>query len=196
MRVHATRSFTLAVLLAAAVATVAGAAQAATTSSYWTMLTGAAESPPNASLGFGSAQVEIDPFTQTMRVRASFMDLTGTVTACHIHGPTATPGTGTAGVMTPTPTFPGFPSGVTAGIYDMTFDMTLATSYNPNFISNNGGTTATAETALFQAIMNGEAYFNVHTTAFPGGEIRGFFQLLDPTPTTQTTWGAIKQLYR
>jgi len=28
---------------------------------------------------------------------------------------------------------------------------------------------------LFTAIADGKAYFNIHTSSFPGGEIRGFF---------------------
>ena len=49
-------------------------------------------------------------------------------------------GTGTAGVATTTPTFPGFPSGVTSGSYSNTFDLTLASSWNATFITDNGGT--------------------------------------------------------
>jgi hypothetical protein len=74
------------------------------------------------------------------------------------------------------PTFPLFPTGVTSGTYDQTFDMLLASSYNPNFINSNGGSTATAQAALFSAIFDGKAYLNIHTTEFGGGEIRGFFK--------------------
>lgn len=200
MRPVATRSFTLRLLLAVACVAVLGAASPARAAvvSYWTMLSGPAESPPNASPGIGTAQVDIDPVAHTMRVRAQFSDLIGTTTICHIHGPTASPGVSTAGVMTPTPSFPGFPAGVTAGVYDATFDMTQPSSYNASFLNNaiNLGSTATAEASLFAAIAEGKAYFNVHTTAFGGGEIRGFFQLLDPTPAAPTSWGRIKQLYR
>src|SRR5687767_479668 len=96
------------------------------------------------------------------------------VTASHIHAATAVAGSGTAGVATTLPTFPGFPSGVTAGTYDQTFNMLLSTSYNPAYITNNGGTTATAFAALRSAIATGRAYLNIHSSLFPGGEIRGF----------------------
>ncbi len=59
--------------------------------------------------------------------------------------------------------------------------MTLASSYRAGFITDSGGIAA-AETALFAAIVEGRAYFNIHTTNFPGGEIRGFLQ---PQQTTQ-----------
>ena len=81
--------------------------------------------------------------------------------------------------MTPTPLFPGFPVGVTSGSYDMTFDMTMASSYNAPFLTANGGDTTAAFNALLAAHVEGRAYFNIHTTAFGGGEIRGFFI---PTP--------------
>jgi hypothetical protein len=184
--------------MALAFATTMGIASSAHAAvvSYWTMLSGAAESPPNASLGLGSAQVDIDPVAHTMRVRASFLDLTGNTTAAHIHAATAVAGTGTAGVATTTPTFTGFPLGVTAGTYDFTYDMTQASSYNPSYITAHGGTTAQAEADLFAAIAAGKAYFNLHSTAFGGGEIRGFLAPLDPTPAAVTSWGRIKQLYR
>src|SRR3990172_9203983 len=81
---------------------------------YSVVLSGAAEATPNTSPGTGSGLVTVDLDLATMRVEASFSDLVGNVSAAHIHCCTADPGTGTAGVATPTPTFPGFPSGVTA----------------------------------------------------------------------------------
>lgn len=66
---------------------------------------------------------------------------------------------------------------------DKTFDLTLASSWNPAFITANGGTTASAEAALFVGMIQGRAYLNIHSTQFPGGEIRGFLQPV-PEPAT------------
>src|SRR4051812_36145752 len=85
-------------------------------------LDGPSESPPNTSLGTGFADVDFDTTANTMHVHVTFSGLTGTVTASHIHCCTAVPGVGTAGVATTTPTFTGFPGGVTSGTYDHTFD--------------------------------------------------------------------------
>lgn len=150
---------------------------------YYTTLSGAAEAPPNASAGTGWARVTVDFDTYTMRVEASFEGLTGDVTVAHIHCCTAVPGAGTVGVATPTPTFPGFPSGVTAGSYDTTFDMSLASSWNAPFITNNGGSPLSAFGALTNGLASGSAYLNVHSTFAPGGEIRGF---LAPVPEPET----------
>jgi hypothetical protein len=97
-------------------------------------------------------------------------------TASHIHAPTAIPLslTNTAGVATTTPTFTDFPLGVRSGTYDHTFDMTLNSSYNPAYITANGGTAASAFIALKAAIAAGKSYLNIHTNAFGGGEIRGY----------------------
>ena len=168
------------IALSTAVAMLAAAASAqATIINYSAFLDGPSESPPNASPATGQAFVDIDTVLHTMRVQVSFTGLLGPTTASHIHAATALPGVGTAGVATQTPTFTGFPTGVTSGVYDHTFDMTLASSYNASFVTANGGTAASAEAALFGAIAAGKAYVNVHTTAFGGGEIRGF---LTPVP--------------
>jgi hypothetical protein len=150
---------------------------------YVAHLDGPSESPANASPGTGFAEVDFDLAAQTMRVQVSFSGLEGTTTASHIHSATAVPGTGTAGVATTTPTFTGFPLGVTSGTYDHTFDMSLASSYNPAFITANGGTVASAEAALAAGLAAGEAYLNIHTTVQPGGEIRGFLTQAVPEPS-------------
>lgn len=160
---------------------------------YTAVLTGAAEAPPNASPGLGTATVTFDFDLVTMRVEASFSGLLGNVTAAHIHGATAVAGTGTAGVMTTTPSFTGFPTGVTSGTYDHTFDMTLSGSYNPTFITNNGGTVSTAMNALVAALDDGKAYFNIHSSSFAGGEIRGFLTAV-PEPSSYAAFAGIAAL--
>ena len=134
---------------------------------YEADLTGPNESPPNASPGTGYALVDIDTVAETMHVQASFSGLPGTTTASHIHATTAVPGVGIAGVATQTPTFVGFPLGVTSGTYDHLFDLTLASTYRAGFITDNGGTAANAEAALLLAMANGEAYFNIHRKCSP-----------------------------
>jgi hypothetical protein len=141
---------------------------------YAATLSGANESPPNASPAIGSVLVTVDTTALTMRVRTNFSGTTGTTTASHIHCCTVVAGTGTAGVATTTPSFVGFPLGVTTGSMDQTYDMTLVGSYNPAFVTAQGGTVAGARTALFNGLAAGMAYFNIHSSTFGGGEIRGF----------------------
>jgi len=163
----------------------------ATTITYTAILNGASESPANASPGTGAATVIIDDVLNTMEVMVNFQGLLAPNTASHIHCCTALPFTGTAGVATITPTFTGFPGGVTSGIYDHIFDLTLSTSYNPAFITAKGGL-AQAETALLAGLAADETYLNIHSALFPGGEIRGFLQQAPaavPEPATLSLLG-------
>ncbi|MEA3079989.1 MAG: hypothetical protein QOF05_1397, partial [Sphingomonadales bacterium] len=146
----------------AAALTCANAAQAAI-NIYTATLTGPNESPPNASPGTGSATVTIDTDANTMLVFVTFSGLQGTTTASHIHAPTAVPFSGTAGVATTTPTFASFPLGVTSGTYNPSaFDLLSASTYNPAYVTANGGTPASAEAALLSAIASGRSYLNIH----------------------------------
>jgi CHRD domain/PEP-CTERM motif len=158
----------------AAMSLVAAAPVQAAILLYSATLSGPAEAPPNASPGTGFATVSFDTVTNLLTLNVTFSGLTGTVTASHIHCCTTVAGTGTAGVATETPTFGGFPLGVTSGTYSHTFDMTSPPSYNPAFITANGGTTGSAFTAFLTGMNSGKAYLNIHSTAFGGGEIRGF----------------------
>ena len=161
-------------------------------------LIGANEVPPTGSPGTGSATVTLDTTLDAMRVQVSFSGLFPTiqsgpmtgaqsgVTVAHIHCCLASPLlTGVnVPVATTSPSFPDFPSGpgVTAGTYNRLFDLTLDTTYNlPNVPPGNmtpnpflGTSAATAEPVFIKALMAGETYLNIHSTAFSGGEIRGF----------------------
>jgi hypothetical protein len=160
-----------------------GSSLSASVITYEATLNGPSESPANDSPATGFALVTVNDLANTMHVQVTFSGLLGTTTASHIHTPTPAPGTGTAGVATITPTFAGFPLGVTSGSFENTLDLTLASSYNPAFVTATGGTIAGAEAALLAGLASDEAYLNIHTTVVPGGEIRGF---LVPVPEPST----------
>jgi hypothetical protein len=149
-------------------------------------LDGPSESPSNASPGTGFTFVTIDTTAHTLQVQVTFQGLLAGNTAAHIHvinGPGDANTADTLGpVATTTPTFPGFPTGATAGTYNNTLFTDQASSYNPAFVTA-AGSLAVAEAALFAGIIEGRAYLNIHSTTFPGGEIRGFL-VATPEPAT------------
>lgn len=131
---------------------------------------GAAEDPPNESPGTGTAEVELDPEANLLRIDVTFSDLQSPTTIAHIHC-CAPPGE-SAGVATTLPTFPGFPAGVMSGSYQESFDTSDESTWNAAFVQANGGTTEGAEAALLAGLESGMAYFNIHTMMFGAGEIR------------------------
>ena len=152
---------------------------------YSVDFSGANESPANLSLGIGTGTVSYDDSSHFLTLQAAFSGLTGTTTASHIHAATALPFTSNAGVATMTPSFVGFPLGVSSGSFLKSLDLTLASSYNPSYVAAHGGTTLQAEADLTAAMAAGKAYWNIHSTFAPGGEIRGFLVAV-PEPSTLT----------
>ena len=146
------------------------------------MLSGANESPANASPATGSVTFTLSG--NVLTINGSFVGLLGNSAAAHIHCCTAAALTGNAGVATEVPSLPGFPLGVTSGTFNGSFDMTLASSWNAAFITANGGTTTSAMAALIAGMNSGRAYFNIHSSQFGGGEIRGFILSTVPEPSS------------
>ena len=112
--------------------------------SLTTKLAGSQENPPTPSLATGSGIFSVDPLTRALSARVITSGLTAT--AAHIHA-------GAIGVNAPVAvafvqTEPG------SGIWVPPANTILTVEQYQSFIS--GGT-----------------YFNVHSAAFPGGEIRG-----------------------
>lgn len=104
------------------------------------------EVPAVTTTGTGTLTGTFNSGTNALHYDVSWSNLSGTATVAHFHGPAA-PGTN-SGVVIP-------------------------------FKLNNNGTsgTATGDTTLTEAqkadLIAGKWYFNVHTAAHGGGEIRG-----------------------
>ncbi len=149
--------------------TVALAASASAATGFTTMLSGANEVPPNASTASGTVVAILDNTGTQLACTVTFTGLTTGLTAAHIHKAAA----GTNGsVLFPFATTA--VAGMTSGTFSQTFTLTSAN------VSD---------------LQNGLYYVNIHTSTYPGGEIRGQLAF-DVTPANKTSWGRIKNLYR
>jgi hypothetical protein len=110
---------------------------------YGATLKGADEVPANTEAGTGTVSATYDTATKVFKYTATYSGLTGPATAAHFHGPAA-PGANAAPVV---PVAPPVASPI------------------------NG--TATLTDAQAADLAAGKWYFNVHTDAHKGGEIRG-----------------------
>lgn len=168
------------ILLGVALGAVGAAAAHAAEVVYFASLSGAAQSPANSSSAMGTAAVVLDTSLAFLHVEVEFSGLEGTVTSAHLQGLTAAAGAGIADSVTSLPTLSGFVSGVSTGFYHGILDLNYEPTYNPEFVASQGGTVDQARMALESGLSAGQIYFNIRTSSFPDGEIRGF---LAPSPT-------------
>jgi len=156
------------VLAAVGAFTQAAAASAQTSVVMRATLTGGEETPTMVLSGaVATAEIALDPTNDEIVVSLRVFNLPNGSTASHIHvGPKGLSG----------PVVIDFPIGT-----GRTGDFTL------NFRVHDGAAFhARPEIGIrtfgdaIQAIAGGNAYVNIHTSAFPGGEIRGQLSVADP----------------
>jgi CHRD domain len=132
-----------------------------------------APSGPVSSVATGNFEARINDSADTITYELTFGDLEGTVTQAHIHFGQRSVNAGisawlceTATNMSPsasTPTCPAAPGGTVTG-----------TITPVEVVGPTGQGIAPGEfEELVAAIRAGRAYANVHSSKFPGGEIRG-----------------------
>ena len=160
--------------LGAAIAMAVAAPQAGAQSiTYTATLTGAQEAPPVATPATGTGTFVWNQAANTFSVNLTWSGLLaptgGPMPPGHIH--VAPPGVAGPVVLP----FVNFPVGVTSGSYSNTF----------NLLDLTADARATLATALTTLSAGGvtNAYANIHTTQFPGGEIRGQLAVV-PEPAT------------
>ncbi|AMV36317.1 CHRD domain-containing protein [Planctomyces sp. SH-PL62] len=130
-------------------------------------LSGSEETPPNASAGLGFATLVYESASDSLAYSVTFDGLSEPLVAAHIH----IGGAGVAGpIIFPFSAVPSATSGTFAGILT-----------ESDFILRPGASTFAEALAAIQA---GDTYINLHTSTFPGGEIRGQLQVfVVPEPT-------------
>ena len=156
-------------VLALAASTLVAATSQAAPVYYRAVASGPAEEIPNGSPGSSVSSFEIDDLI--LRAEVPFRDLSSPTVSAHIHCCTVDAFRGAAPIAIP---FLDFPLQVTAGVYSATFDLGDPATYNPDFLAANGGTPQLASGALIDAFNGNQAYVNIHSAAYPAGEIRGF----------------------
>lgn len=166
------------------------ASSSAATITYVALLNGPSENPANPSLGTGTATLIIDTTANTASLSVTFSGLSSTTTAAHIHCCVAPPTNIGVAVASA-----GFPTGVLQGSFNATSDLLNGLTWNGTFLINNGGSATGAMNALLAGLANGQAYYNIHTSASSGGEIRGFFALPEPGATLLLGAGVALALY-
>ena len=128
------------------------------------------EVPANMSSAAGSAQITVDDTLGTIEYAVVAFNLDGAFTASHIHGP-AMSGVN-AGVL----------SNLVTNAYAAPGPVMIGSFVVANSISFAGMSTDATLASAINA-MPWMYYVNIHTTAYPGGEVRG---QLAPVPEPET----------
>lgn len=171
-------------VFALAASTLVAATSQAAPVYYRAVASGPAEDIPNGSPGSSVSSFEIDDLT--LRAEVPFRDLSSPTISAHIHCCTTDAFRGVAQIAV---ALADFPLAVRAGEYSRTFDLGDAAIYDPAFLAAYGGTPQLASGALIDAFNANQAYINIHTERYPGGEIRGF-AVAAPIPEP-ATWGML-----
>jgi hypothetical protein len=146
---------------------------------YRSTMSGPSEQPPNNSPGASISSVVYDDVAMTMSFTVPFIDLLAGTTVAHLHCCTPEP---LIGIAPPAIPFDDFPVGVRNGLYERLYNLADPATYDPAFLSAQGGSVDAARNFLLQGINNNQSYLNIHSTVFPAGEIRGFLVLANPVP--------------
>jgi hypothetical protein len=145
-----------------------GVASAQTTVILRATLNGGEETPAAVLSGaVATAEVAVDPTNQELAVQMRVFNLPTGSTASHIH-------IASKGVTGPVVIDFPIGRGVTGD-----FTLNFRVHDGPAFHARPEIGINTFADAL-QAIAGGQGYVNIHTTAFPGGEIRGQLAPADP----------------
>jgi hypothetical protein len=130
---------------------------------FATTLSSAEEVPANDSAAFGIAQLALSADGKALHYKISVGNIQN-VTQAHIHiGP---PGINGPVVLFLYPSAP--PAVLIPGAFDGVLNQGTATAADLR-----GPLAGQPLSALIEALESGNAYVNVHTSQFPGGEIRG-----------------------
>jgi len=125
------------------------------------IMSGAQETPAVPSSALGTMDVLYSKETRTLTYKVTWSGLTDSVSAMHIHG------------LAPT----GFAAGVVQNIVTASNGIfPQKTNGKYTFLKSgtiSGTLLADGVAVKEQDILNGVYYMNIHTPAYPGGEIRG-----------------------
>ena len=147
-------------LCTGALALVLAMQASAQTVTLRTTMNGGEEVPVISTGMVGTAEVSVDVTNREVAVTLSVWNVPTATTAGHIH-------VGPAGIGGPVVlNFPAAVAGRT-GDFAMTFRLGQSA-----FVARPAQGINTLDD-IIQAIVNGNAYVNIHTTQNPGGEIRG-----------------------
>lgn len=120
---------------------------------FFAQLTGEGQAITPSS---GQATLQLSGDAKTAVLRYSFSNLTSPITGKHLHGP-ANPGEGGA----------------------IAYDIDTAVQQpDGSYIWNITAIASATQQQIVDAIRSGRVYLNIHTSRYPGGEIRGHFRTI------------------
>ena len=154
-------SYCIAGIASAALLAVASPSQAETTQ-FKAALKGSDQVPPSETTGTGTVTATYDSVSRRLSWKGSYSGLSGPPTAAHIHGPAA-PATNARLVFWASDNIGQCSQG----------ECKLNSETKAQPLTNPFEGSATLTDTQAAELMGGMYYVNIHTNAYPRGEIRG-----------------------
>lgn len=160
----ARRSAIIATITLAAVVAIPASA----TTVFTTQLGSLNQVPAQESSASGNGTLTLATDQNSFTILINYTSLSSAIQGAHVHCCVNAKGNAPVAVAFTLPD--GNPE---MGKITGTYDLTMASTYTPGFLSAYGGTAAGARTAFLNGLDSGLVYINVHSVVYPSGEIRG-----------------------
>ena len=141
---------------------------------YTSELSGIRAIPPNYSPATARVQITINSYGE-VHLQGEFSQLTGATTSLQIY-PGGSGNSNQTEASLSNHTQRAFPVGKYSDTFTESFHLHYDLTFDPGYLSAHNSNAVSASNFFINSLDNGVAYINLQTTAYPEGEVAGYFE--------------------